>query len=119
MELNKKEFLDLYEYFKENEQKEFEEWMNEMEKHAKNPENPFKHVSVKSSNVESIAHHDNTLQVTFKNGKTYNYHGVSKDIHEELMKAESVGKFLNQHIYKHFSYSMPLQQKESDKNGKG
>ena len=53
------------------------------------------HVSVNSSNISSVGHEGDTLQVTFKHGGTYEYSGVSKDAFNKLVNAPSVGKHLN------------------------
>lgn len=53
---------------------------------------------VKSSQVESCAHHGDTLTVKFKNGGTYSYHGVSADTFAALNKAESFGSHFAKHI---------------------
>lgn len=50
--------------------------------------------AVKSSQVESIGHHGDTLAVKFKSGGTYHYHGVTADQFAGLQKAESIGKAL-------------------------
>ncbi len=49
---------------------------------------------VKSSNITHIGHKDNTLHVTYSSGHTYAFDNVSKEHHENLMKADSKGKHL-------------------------
>lgn len=65
----------------------------------------MKHIEVKSSNIESIAHDPdkNLLHVKFKNGSTYEYEGVSKEHHEALMSAKSIGSHIHQHIKPKFA----------------
>lgn len=60
----------------------------------------MKRVPVESGNVASVGHdpHTNTLEVEFKGGGVYSYHGVDADKHAALMKADSVGKFINANI---------------------
>jgi hypothetical protein len=55
---------------------------------------------VKSSNIASIGHDPDTktLHVAFRNGTVYLYHDVDADKHAALMKADSVGGYLNAHI---------------------
>lgn len=55
---------------------------------------------VKSSQVHSIGHDtaSNTLAVRFASGGTYHYHGVTAEQFAAMQKAESVGKYLGQHI---------------------
>ena len=57
--------------------------------------------SVKSSNVDAIAHdaETNTLHVRFKGGgAVYAYQGVDAAKHAALLAADSVGGFLNSQI---------------------
>lgn len=57
-------------------------------------------IKVKSSNVETL-HYDPSaqrLEVVFKGGGEYHYHGVSQADYDKLESAESVGKHLNTHI---------------------
>ena len=58
------------------------------------------HKLVKSSHIKSIGHdpENNILGVTFHNGSTYHYHGVTKEKHEAMLRADSVGKFLEANI---------------------
>jgi hypothetical protein len=55
----------------------------------------MEHVAVNSSNVASVGHEGDTLQVTFKHGGTYEYSGVTKDAFNKLVNASSIGKHLN------------------------
>ena len=58
----------------------------------------MEHKPVKSSMLASAAHDGTTLEVTFKNGKTYTHEGVSAEKFAEMCEADSVGKFYNDHI---------------------
>ena len=55
---------------------------------------------VDSSNIDSVGYDPETqrLTVRFRTGKTYHYNGVDSRTFDELMKAESKGKFLYQNI---------------------
>ena len=53
---------------------------------------------VKSGQISEIGHSGDTLAVTFVNGGTYHYHGVSAAQFAELQKAESLGSHLHKHI---------------------
>jgi len=55
---------------------------------------------VSSSNVSAVGYDAEfaRLFVEFTSGATYRYDGVEKDLYETLLKAESVGKFLNANI---------------------
>jgi hypothetical protein len=62
----------------------------------------MQHTAVSSSSIKSIGYDDKTghLQVTFSSGKTYQYEGVSPEVHRNFMKSESKGKFFADHIRK-------------------
>lgn len=56
---------------------------------------------VTSSQVEAIGYDPATqvMRVKFKNaGAEYDYAGVTPELHAATLKAESIGKFLGQHI---------------------
>ena len=57
---------------------------------------------VTSSNVKAIGYspEKRILVVEFKSGHKYAYHEVSKDSHDRLMKADSLGSHLSRHIVK-------------------
>lgn len=68
-----------------------------------NQQNPTKkNWSDVSSNVEFTDYNSSTqiLRVKFKSGKTYDYYEVPEEIHDQLLNAESIGKFLNAKIIK-------------------
>ena len=51
---------------------------------------------VRSSNVQSVGYHleTQTLEVEFRNGGVYHYHGVPFDRYKAFMTAPSKGSFL-------------------------
>ena len=55
---------------------------------------------VDSSNIESIGYDaaSKILEVEFRNGSIYQYKGISQEIYNELMEADSVGSFLHRII---------------------
>jgi hypothetical protein len=55
---------------------------------------------VSSSNVASVGHdpETNTLQVEYRNGRVYDYAGVSAEEHDQLISAESIGRHLHERI---------------------
>lgn len=61
---------------------------------------------VTSSTVVSVGYDSNTqtLEVEFKNG-VYQYYNVPQTIYEQMMMAESVGKFLNSYIKPAYPYA--------------
>ncbi len=60
---------------------------------------------VKSSNIASCGHcaKTQTMAVKFKSGGTYHYPGVDREIFDDLMVAESVGKHYHANIRGSFS----------------
>jgi hypothetical protein len=55
---------------------------------------------VKSSSIDRVGYdpETKTLDVIFNNGKTYRYDGVHPDMHREMLRAESVGKYFHSNI---------------------
>jgi hypothetical protein len=56
---------------------------------------------VKSSSIKSVGYDDasETLEIEFRNGpRVYQYYGVPRQDHIELMTAESKGTFVNKII---------------------
>lgn len=62
---------------------------------------------VKSSSVRSAGFDPTTgrLEVEFARGTLYSYKGVSQEMYDGLMAAESAGKFYAQHIRGKYDYS--------------
>ena len=59
--------------------------------------------TVSSSQIKEVAYDEptQTLYVRFKgNKKTYSYHPVTQEEHNDMMKATSVGKYFHAHIRK-------------------
>jgi hypothetical protein len=57
---------------------------------------------IQSSNIRAAGTVDDWLVITFKNGDVYRYKGMAHQF-QDLIEAESVGKFFNQEI-RHQSY---------------
>ena len=55
---------------------------------------------VASSNVASVGYDPDAriLEVEFKGGSVYQYHGVPADVHSEMMNAESIGRYLGRFV---------------------
>ncbi|MEA2488460.1 MAG: hypothetical protein QOH21_252 [Acidobacteriota bacterium] len=55
---------------------------------------------VESSVLAAIGHDPATsiLQVVFRTGRIYQYHGVPRAVHEELLAAGSIGEYFNKRI---------------------
>jgi hypothetical protein len=62
---------------------------------------------VSSSNVASVGYEPSsmTLEVEFNSGAIYQYFDVPEVEYQNLMGAESVGKYLNQNIKNVFRYA--------------
>jgi KTSC domain-containing protein len=59
---------------------------------------------VKSSVVASVGYdpQQRRLEVAFHNGRVYAYFEVPPSVYEELVTAESVGKFFNENVKPHY-----------------
>lgn len=53
---------------------------------------------VKSSNIAKVRYVDGGMELQFTNGAVYRYKDVPEEVFNELLKAESVGKFFFSHI---------------------
>ncbi len=60
-----------------------------------------------SSNIRSEGYdpQTQTLEVEFINGAIYQYYGVPENIHDQMMKEQSKGRFLNTYIRNQYPYS--------------
>lgn len=61
---------------------------------------------VKSSNVSAVGYDPSTqtMEIEFKDGSVYHYHGVSSATHSDLISAKSIGKYVHANVkgqYKH------------------
>ena len=61
---------------------------------------------VKSTAVRSIGYDEGewVLQVEFTSGSTYNYFRVPPREHQALLKAPSVGDYLNRQVKRYYEY---------------
>ncbi len=62
---------------------------------------------VTSSNVAEVGYDADTmtLEVAFRNGTVYQYFDVPESVYQELMRSDSVGKFLNEQIKNSYRYT--------------
>lgn len=67
---------------------------------------PMKRVPVESSNLRSVGFDTmtKTLEVEFRHGGVYRYLEVPDDVHAELMKAESKGRFFQVNVRGKFKF---------------
>lgn len=63
-------------------------------------------IPVSSSNLSEVGYdpQTNTLRISFKSGSMYDYFGVSQDVYENLMSADSLGSYHYYNIRMVFSY---------------
>lgn len=61
---------------------------------------------VQSSNIAEVGYEPATmtLEVAFHNGTIYQYFDVPEALYQELIRAESVGTFLNAQIKNNYRY---------------
>lgn len=59
---------------------------------------------VESSNLATVGFSDGVLEIEFKHGGVYQYFNVPLTIYENLMKAESKGKFFRQFILNKYEF---------------
>ena len=59
---------------------------------------------VNSSNIEQIAHKDNSLYVWYKSGNLYEYLDVPVETYTKLLESESKGRFMNSEVKGKFKY---------------
>ena len=53
---------------------------------------------VKSSNITELGWNDGVLHVRFKNGGLFSYSGITNQMYNELLGAESIGAHFSKHI---------------------
>lgn len=60
--------------------------------------------AVSSSNIRSVGHDpaSNVLEVEFSSGQVFLYEGVPRELADQLVKADSVGRFFAQNIRTQF-----------------
>lgn len=66
----------------------------------------MKRQSVESSNLASVGYDEERqiLEVQFKHGGVYQYFDVTKDVYDELMSADSHGKYFSANIRNDYEY---------------
>lgn len=64
-------------------------------------------IPVQSSNVAEVGYeaYSMLLEVAFVSGSVYQYFDVPEAVYQELLRASSVGKFLNEHIKGSYRYA--------------
>ena len=66
----------------------------------------MKRQSVESSNLKSVGYDEFllVLEIEFKSGAVYRYYGVPSEVHDELINAESVGKYFNANVKSKYNF---------------
>ena len=64
-------------------------------------------VHLHSTSLHTATYHDKSalLELEFRSGATYRYFGVPTQTWQELLRAESRGRYFNQHIRNHFAWA--------------
>lgn len=71
---------------------------------------PVEMTPVVSSLLREIGHEGTTLWVRFRNGTLYTYEGVTKEMHDAILGAESAGKYFSSTIKTKFT-GVPVAEK--------
>jgi len=61
-------------------------------------------ITTSTSGIADFEYKDETLQITFADGSSYEYFGVPKAIYVKLINAPAPGRFARRHIYNSFPY---------------
>ena len=64
----------------------------------------MKMIKVESSNIEAIGWENKQLNITFNSGSTYVYLDVPEKIFDDMLEAESVGKYFHANIRGVYDY---------------
>jgi hypothetical protein len=64
-------------------------------------------IQVESSNIASIGYapHTETLEIEFLHGGLYQYYDVPKHVYDELMAADSHGRYFNAYVKPTYNFN--------------
>ena len=64
-------------------------------------------VDLQSTLLKAATYQDQSaiLELEFRSGSIYRYLGVSGQVYQELLRADSKGRYFNQHIRNRFPYA--------------
>lgn len=64
-------------------------------------------VDLQSTSLNAATYQDQSafLELEFRGGVRYRYRGVPEKVYQELLSAESKGRYFNQHIRNRFPYA--------------
>lgn len=65
-----------------------------------------KMTAVKSSDISSVGYDESKseLHIKYNTGQNYIYHKVPKSVYENLLQADSKGRFVNYQVKKNFTF---------------
>ena len=61
-------------------------------------------ITITSSGITDFEYKNETLQINFADGSSYEYFGVPKALYVKLVNAPALGRFARRHIYNSFPY---------------
>ena len=66
----------------------------------------MKRQSVESSNLRSVGYDEYllVLEIEYNSGTVYRYYGVPSEVHDEIINAESVGKYFNANVKSKYNF---------------
>ncbi|RLV55704.1 KTSC domain-containing protein [Aeromicrobium phragmitis] len=66
----------------------------------------MKRALVSSSSLRSVGYDDttHTLEVEFHKGAIYRFDAVPREVHDELVSAESIGRYFNENVRDAYPY---------------
>jgi hypothetical protein len=69
---------------------------------------PYERRLLTSSSLAEVAYDSDrrTLEVTFTNGRTYEYSGVPGHVYRSLLSASSHGTYFNEHMRSRYPYRL-------------
>jgi hypothetical protein len=62
-------------------------------------------VPVRSKAIAQVGYEGSTLEIEFTSGSVYRYFDVAERLHQDLLRAESHGKFFAAHVRGKFRYA--------------
>jgi hypothetical protein len=67
-------------------------------------------IPVTSSTIKSVGYQDDDLYIEYQSGQIYKYSKVPRTLYENLLHAESKGRYLNTEIKNKFIYEKILKE---------
>ena len=75
-----------------------------------------KWIDIKSTNIKRVSYYENDLYVEFSSGAQYQYFNVPEEVFDELLTAESAGRFLNIEIKGKYTHELTRESDKKDLN---